>query len=243
MRHALAAAVVIAKAGRRLRKFVTKWRWPLAVLALIVIISGVSSREPYYPPFQVGIYDGKFIATGVIQSGSASTLRTMVNWYPRIRTLVLLRVPGSIDFDNNWAMVRLIREAGLTTVVPAHGLVASGGTDLFIAGTERRMEQGACIGVHSWEEGYWSPFGTLFSHEGRDADPDDPNHARYLRELRRLGMPSAFYWFALKAAPHDGMHWMSVAEVERFKLATSVQGVAKEPDDNDCQNRIFWGPD
>ncbi|MGI9477129.1 MAG: alpha/beta hydrolase [Hyphomicrobiaceae bacterium] len=214
------------------------WRRTLAVLALVVIGWLAWPRVPQVPPFQMHVYDGKFIVTGAIQTGSAERLRTMINWYPDIRTLVLLSVPGSIDLDNTFEMGRLVREAGLTTVVPAHGLIASGGTDLFLAGARRRVERGACIGVHSWEDSLLF-FAPLLSYEGQDADPDDPYHARFLGYLREMGIPNAFYWFTLKAASHDSMHWLSGAEIKRFRVATSVAAALRQPDDDDCQNR-YW---
>ena len=54
-----------------------------------------------------------------------------------------------------------------------------------------------------------------------------------------MDIPSAFYWFSLKAAPHDSMHWMSADEIKRYKLTTSLVAALGEPDDEECRNRAW----
>ena len=59
-------------------------------------------------------------------------------------------VQGSVDDEANIAAARLVRERGLNTLIPGSGMIASGGTDFFLAGVKRTVQPGAKIGVHSW---------------------------------------------------------------------------------------------
>lgn len=101
---------------------------------------------------------------------------------------------------------------GITTIVPSGGLVASGGTDLFLAGVQRIIEPGACIGVHSW---------AAEDFTATDIPRTSPEHDRYLDYYNDVGIDLAFYWFTLEAAPADDMHWMTAMEVGQYGVSTS----------------------
>ena len=132
---------------------------------------------------------------------------------PQVDTLVLDYVEGSLDDEANLELARQIRALGWSTLVPAEGLVASGGTDLFLAGTTRSLEPGACIGVHAWAADNFT---------ANDLARSDPEHDPYLDYFAEIGIPEAsHYWFTLEAAPAHGMHWMTAAEVDRFGLVPS----------------------
>src|SRR5690606_14275214 len=97
------------------------------------------------------------------------------------------------------------------THVPDGGMVASGGTDLLLAGTKRTVAPTARVGVHSWDGG---------SVEGRALPKDHADHEGYLAICRELGIPESYYWFTVGAAPADGMHWATREELVEHGIVT-----------------------
>ena len=77
-------------------------------------------------------------------------IKDMINQHPEVKTLVLTNVAGSVNDAVNMHTGRILRKAGLNTKVLSNSEIASGGVDLFCAGNERIVEQGAKIGIHSW---------------------------------------------------------------------------------------------
>ena len=118
-------------------------------------------------------------------------------------------VPGSIDDEANLAAARLVRSYGLKTLVPTDGLIASGGVDFFLAGVERIVEPNAMLGVHSWA-------GDDFT--GAELSRDNPEHRLYLDYYAEMGIPAEFYWFTLKAAPAEDIHFMTPEEIAQYKI-------------------------
>ncbi|MBL4684156.1 MAG: hypothetical protein JKY37_06180 [Nannocystaceae bacterium] len=133
---------------------------------------------------------------------------------PAVDTLLLLDISGSINDEINVETGRLVRDAGWTTRVPANGEIASGGVDLFCGGAVRQVEDGGRLGVHSWSDG---------EMDGADYPPEHRAHASqlsYFSEMLGKTLGPDFYWFTLEAAPADGIHWMTDAELEQFQLVT-----------------------
>ncbi|MEM6988966.1 MAG: hypothetical protein AAF721_00670 [Myxococcota bacterium] len=151
---------------------------------------------------------------GTLGSLTFAQVEAIVDERPAIDTLVVSDVPGSINDEVNVETGRMVRAAGWSTVVPADGVIASGGVDLFCAGAARSIEPGAQLGVHSWSDG---------TMDGADYPPRDPAHdaqLAYFTEM--LGAPTGpdFYWFTLQAAPADSIHWMTNREIETHQLVT-----------------------
>lgn len=146
-------------------------------------------------------------------------IRRAINQYPNLKTIDLLYVPGSLSDEINTYTGELIRQAGLDTYVPANGLIASGGVDLFAAGVHRVVQQGAQLGVHSW----------CCDDDGRPADaiPDsDPAHnylVNYLSAMMGKNKGRAFYYFTIHAAPFEGTHFMSTDEMTDTGLVTELR--------------------
>ena len=153
---------------------------------------------------------------GVIDGDSFEDIYHVLNHWPEIDTLVFTQIPGSMDDETNLAMGRALRQAGLTVYLPKDAEIASGGTDLFLSGTRRIVERGARVGVHSWSAGLF------FGPVAADLPRDHPDHAKYLDYYRALGIDEDFYWFTLRAAPADGMHWMTVEEMARYGIFTEL---------------------
>ena len=189
----------------------TNTRWMgLAAFATLTGCSSLGSDES----FAIVVRGQQFVATGIIDGSTPRVLRSAIAEHPNIAELVLWSVPGSVDDEANFAAGRLVRANGIKTIVPAGGLVASGGTDLFLAGARREIGPAACLGVHSWVSGLF------VDTEGKDLPRDDPEHYGYLDYYADLGVVEDFYWFSLEAASADDIHWMNIAELRRFGLAT-----------------------
>ncbi len=174
-----------------------------------------------------------FVLTGRVDRRAPDRMAAMLDAWPGVTKVVLRRVPGGRDQAANRRLARMVRAAGLTTIVPTGGLVAAGGTDLFLAGVERIAAFDACIGVRSWAGGM---FGV---EEGRFLPRDNPEHVPYLEFYRELGVPDGFYWFAISAAGADGMHWMRAIEINHFRLPSRRvrDGPTGAEIDHLCQDR------
>ncbi len=176
-------------------------------------LSLLASCGTFYQPVQFVARDDQIIATGTIDDTTLAAFEKVVARNPDIRTLVLFNIEGSADDDANVVFSRAVHEAGFDIIVPSNGLIASGGTDLFLAGKRRILQPGACVGVHSW-----SGAGIVAT----EIPPTDPEHDRYLDYFRDIGAPEDFYWFTLAAAPAEDMHWMTAAETELFGMTTGT---------------------
>lgn len=202
-----------------------------ALLIAALVLSNCATLDDY-DPLNVSINGNEIIVSGVIDETTPDVLGTAIRENPNARSLVLLNVPGSVDDLSNLKVARKVRASGLTTFIPADGMVASGGTDLFLAGTERKIEEGACLGVHSWAGG------TIFSlKQGKDFPKDDPEHQKYLTYYTEMGIPTDFYWYTLDAADAENMHWMTDVEIQKYRMGTVIAGPA-QPHAPKCEDRI-----
>lgn len=186
-----------------------------ALALLTVLLALVGCRAIDYERAHFTVDGDTATMSGVIDETTPRRVRTLFVEHPQIETLRMTNVEGSADDEANVRAARMVRAKGLTTLVPADGMIASGGTDFFLAGTRRIVEQGARIGVHSWagiEGGEWI--------EGKDVPIEDPQHALYLDFYDEMDVPPDFYWFTLRAAPADGIHWMTSEELVRYSIVT-----------------------
>ena len=151
------------------------------------------------------------IMRGVIGATTPASVLELAFMNPGVRTIVLVNCPGSIDDVANVRAGRYIRQLGLHTHVPADGEVASGATDLFLAGNNRSADPGALFGIHSWDGG---------PVPATDLPEDHEAHRLYLDYYEEMGIPGEFYWRTLSAAPPEGIHWMTEEELERFGFFT-----------------------
>ena len=151
---------------------------------------------------------------GVVNRRSALRVHKALLTAPDVGVVVLTHVPGSAHDPTNLELGLMLRQANYTTYLPSGGQVASGGTDLLLAGILRIVERGAKIGVHSWSDG--SATGDTFSREAEA-------HRIYLDYYRALAIDQEFYWFTLRAAPADGMHWMTDSEMAKFSVYTHLR--------------------
>ncbi|QDO85622.1 alpha/beta fold hydrolase [Shewanella psychropiezotolerans] len=149
---------------------------------------------------------------GVIGSDTLDVMQTLLNKYPQIKTIVMQNVPGSMDDDTNLLASMEIRNRGIATHIPADGMVASGGTDMFLAGVKRTIEPGAKLGVHSW--------GDDSGKEALDYPRDNQAHTLYLDYYKAIGINTEFYWYTLEAATAKNIHWMTAQEIALYGVLT-----------------------
>ena len=206
-------------------------KWSALVLSIVVLSIVIYFA---YGPGKVNsvTFDARgdaFVMRGVITNSTPRDLREAMEEFPGLTRIVMQDVPGSVDDVANLEAGRMVRRAGLTTIIPANGMVASGGTDFFLAGRERIVEVGACIGVHAWSGGLgMKPENLSRSHEA---------HRMYLDYYAEIGTNPAFYWYTLEAAPSSAIHWMSDQEMRDYAVAT-VYETAQISRVSRCDDRL-----
>jgi hypothetical protein len=137
----------------------------------------------------------------------------LINNHPEVDTLLLQEISGSVNDAINMHTGRLVRNAQLTTMVEATSDVNSGGVDLYTSGFKRVYTEGAKLGVHSWCCTEGKPADELGrDHEGHGAQ------LTFFREMLGAELGPEFYFFTIEAAPHNTVHVMTKAELDKYLL-------------------------
>ena len=183
------------------------------VLFIALLLASACSilQEFDYDPVEFTVVGETAVMNGVIDGEIEDTLKDLLNENPQITTIVMQNVDGSVDDEANLIAAHYVRNQGLNTHIPSSGLVASGGTDFFLAGVKRTAGSNVKIGVHSWSGG---------SIEAAELPENHIEHKKYLDYYRSMEIPSEFYWFTLKAAPSHDIHWMNQSEIKLYKIVT-----------------------
>ena len=147
------------------------------------------------------------IAAGVIYNHFKKRMKLLRKNHPEVDTIVMVNCPGSSNDDALVKGARLVHQYGYTTCVPSDGMVASGGTDMFVSGLQRYATKGAGIGIHSWD-GMHKGVETV----GSDFPRDHWEHVMYLDLLEDTCIPYDFYWQTLKSGLP--MHWLKEGEIK-----------------------------
>ncbi len=177
----------------------------MAVVALMAACEGPEEVAE----FRV---DGSVLhVSGTLDSSAHDRFLDTIEDHPGITRLHLGLIDGSSDDEANMPLYHAVRDMGLETFLSAHSEVYSGGADLFISGKTRRMERGAVIGVHSWSDG---------TRDAADFPKDAPEHALHLALTKKMLGSEDWYWFTIQAAPAEGMHTMTEAEIQEYGLLT-----------------------
>ena len=160
-----------------------------------------------YGPFRV-LDDSRAALVGTTDSYSPAEFAAMMAAYPHIATLEFVECPGTLDDRANLRLGRLIRAHGLATSVPEGGSVRSGAVELFLAGSTRRIADGAEFAVHAWLDD--------LGRSARDYAPDSPEHTKYLSYYREMGMDEgearAFYAMT-NSVPFEDARWLTGSEM------------------------------
>jgi hypothetical protein len=167
--------------------------------------------------------------TGTIGADFVHRICDLAADRPAVAQIEMLDVPGSSTPGNEALQGGLVlRAEGYDTYLPGDGIVESGGVDVFLAGRERVVADGGCLGVHSTEIDLGD--GPVAA---ADLPRDDPEHAAYLEYFDAIGVSQEFYWFTIEAAPPDGIHYLTPAEMVEFGVVTGpppAQGCALADD-------------
>lgn len=160
-----------------------------------------------YGPFRVH-EGGRASLVGVIDGAAPRQFAAMLRDFPDIAALEMIECPGTEDDRANMQVGRMIRAAGITTHVPPGGSVRSGAVELFLAGAERRIDDGAEFAVHSWIDNS--------GREPRHFAADSPENRLYLDYYQEMGMTKgearAFYAMTNTAA-HDDAVWLTAQDM------------------------------
>ncbi len=174
--------------------------------------SGEATSAPRYGPFTVVAADTVEMS-GTVDNLTPGRFRKMMAAYPGIRRIEMIDCAGSVDEEANLQLARMVRRAGISTHVPAHGSVRSGAVELFLAGVRHTADDGAEFVVHSWmdEDGL----------EANDYPPSDPVHAEYLNYYTEMGVPAdtARKFYAMtNSVPFDSQLALSRADIQAYNL-------------------------
>lgn len=177
----------------------------------IPAVNEVESRAiAAYGPFRI-LDHRRAALIDVTDSASPVQFAAMLRDYPALATLELVECPGTEDDRANLELGRMIRGAGIATHVPRGGSVRSGAVELFLAGAQRRIDDGAEFAVHSWmdEDG----------REARDFAAGAAVHRPYIAYYREMGMSEheAERFYALTNSMGFGdAKWLDASEMRRW---------------------------
>jgi hypothetical protein len=161
--------------------------------------------------------DDNTLLEGGLGTRAYNQIFDLIENMPNIATLVEKKISGSIHDDINMQTGRLIRKAGLSIHLEKDSDIASGGVDLFCAGKQRSMEEGAKLGVHSWAgDGI----------EAGELPVDSPLHdiqINYFNEMLGSPVGKEFYFFTINSASADDIKIMDNDEIEKYELLTNQE--------------------
>ena len=159
--------------------------------------------------------DSTITMNGVIGGRTDHHFNNLVQKHTNVKWIELGNCPGSKNDEVNLVVAKKMYDLGMNTKVSSVSEIASGAVDLFLAGNERIVQSGAKIGVHSWA--------------GDDKVPaelkvDAIEHDLYINFYRSVGMTDSaareFYFFTIKSAAANDIHWMTSEEIKHFGIAT-----------------------
>lgn len=166
--------------------------------------------------FSVSADKETIVLDGVINSSALEKFKTLANENPAIKRIEIVNCEGSINDDINLELAKYIYEHQYDIHLRANGLIASGGTDLFLAGRKRTKGTNTKIGVHSWSGGV---------SEATDFPVGHENHLPYITYYTVVGFSQQraedFYYFTINSAPAEDIHWMTDAEIAKYEMITS----------------------
>lgn len=150
---------------------------------------------------------------GDIGSASLRNFNSLISSFPDVNSINMIEVPGSIDDEINLQVAALVHQRGISIHLVDNGIIASGGTDFFLAGATRTIGTGTQIGVHSWSDG---------ENEATDYAIGHPFHEEYIEYYISIGFSraeaEAFYYFTINIASSNEIHWMTEDEINQYGI-------------------------
>ena len=127
--------------------------------------------------------------------------------YPWVKILILKEVPGGYGMEAIIDGMHMIYDAGMATVLEPDSMVASAGTDVFIAGKYRHAMAGAKLGIHEF---------------GGDAPQGEDKTTTAIRDFfTKVGIRDDFYAF-MRSKPHDTMYWLNPTELKKYNITNAT---------------------
>ncbi len=158
---------------------------------------------------------------GVINSASLTNFNELIAEYPDINTINMVNCDGSSDDEVNLELSALVHQRNIDIHINEGGVIASGGTDFFLAGIHRTRGVNTQIGVHSWggEDDDGNEVMATDFPEGHEY------HLPYINYYVSVGFTQQqaedFYYFTINAASAFDIHWMTDEEIARYGLVTN----------------------
>ncbi|MBE8182992.1 MAG: hypothetical protein HAW61_05680 [Candidatus Portiera sp.] len=194
----------------------------VAIVLVLVLLFPVLTVIPliiyslYFPVTKFELQDNTLIMKGLISGKTPDQVYKIFAEHPDIDTIEMAWVEGSIDDRANLEIALWVAGKELTTKIGRYGLIASGGTDFFLAGQERVVVDGAQIGVHSWASASGTAIDYPRGHEF---------HQPYIDYYQGVGFTTEeaenFYYYTIEAAPAGEIHIMTNDEIIDYKLTTT----------------------
>ena len=177
--------------------------------------------------FRISDDHTKIILNGVIHSSALKQFKEIINEYPSVKTLHIINCDGSINDRINLKLAQFVYQKGLNTHLEKGGLVASGGTDLFLAGKKRTRGENTRFGVHSW--GGENKKDELIT--AKDFPRDHKYHQPYIKYYVSIGFTQQqaedFYFFTINAASANNIYWMNDKEIVKYNMITEPVIITK----------------
>ena len=177
------------------------------------ISNQVNTNQRTFGIFKVQSGDIVALMNGTIGSNTLTNFDQMMAAFPNIKTIQMKEVPGSSDDDTNLKVALKVYQKGIKTHLLDNGMIASGGTDFFLAGVQRTLGNNVKIGVHSWSDG---------TNDATSFPVGHANHQPYIDYYVNVGfelsLAKNFYYYTINAAPASGIHWMTPTEIATYKF-------------------------
>lgn len=155
------------------------------------------------------------VLDGVINSSALDQFKKIAEQNPNVKTLHIVNCEGSINDEVNLELAKYIHDKGFTIHLLDNGLIASGGTDLFLAGHKRTIGENTRIGVHSWAGE---------NEKATDFPRDHKYHQPYIEYYKSVGFTQKqaedFYFFTIHSASPEDVHFMTKEEIETYNILT-----------------------
>ncbi|MDG1477318.1 MAG: hypothetical protein P8Q14_09235 [Vicingaceae bacterium] len=157
----------------------------------------------------INVENNKAYVNGILGKKFYKRFVKSINENPQVKTIILEKIPGSINDEWNVQTCIFLHEKGLDTELLPHSIIESGGVDLFISGNKRTIATGSKIGVHSWAD---------LKKDGIEYPKNSKEHDIFFDFFEKIDMDTSFYWYTLRSAQANGMHYMSNDEIKMYNL-------------------------
>jgi len=168
--------------------------------------------------FTVSTDEKVIVLDGIINTPSLEHLKAITQKYPDIKTINIKNCDGSIDDEVNLQLGKYVYDQEMNTHLMNNGVVASGGTDFFLAGKKRTRGTNTKFGVHSWSD--FDGIGKMVT--AKDFPPEHEAHQPYIKYYESIGFTkeeaSDFYFFTINLASAQDMHWMTEEEIKKYQM-------------------------